>query len=159
MTAQANAREALLIEALGEMATVVDRVESLVPLLQETRQSLIDAKVQLSKQLRAAEGHMVALTEHAKKVAVTHIAQRTDEIARHSQQRQLVEMHDLAHKALDAEIRPTLEQLIAPLNRLARQAEQRERTWADRKQWLTYLTIASGSSVVGSLTTTVLWWL
>ncbi|MGN6830711.1 hypothetical protein [Paucibacter sp. M5-1] len=153
-----TAREALIIEAIGEMAAVVKRVEALVPKLQDTRQSLIDANTQLSNQLRQFEDHMHEITEHAKLVAMNHVAQHTREMTRKSVQTQVVEIHEAARKAMGAEIRPTLQELIAPLHRLAYQASQRESARERWERWLTHaMTAAVASSVTLILVSAWLW--
>lgn len=158
MTAQLNGREALFVESLGEMAAVVNRVEALVPKLQDARQSLIDANAQLSHQLRQFEDHMHDITEHAKLVAMNHVAQHTREMTRRSVQTQVVEIHEAARKAMGAEIRPTLQELIAPLHRLAYQADQRESARERWERWLAHaMTAAVASSVTLILVSAWLW--
>ncbi|MDC6166477.1 hypothetical protein [Paucibacter sp. XJ19-41] len=158
MTAQLNGREALFVESLGEMATVVNRVEALVPLLQDTRKSLIDANTQLCNQRREFDVHMHAITEHAKLVAMNHVAQHTREMTRKSVQTQVVEIHEAARKAMGAEIRPTLQELIAPLHRLAYQASQRESARERWERWLAHaMTAAVASSVTLILVSAWLW--
>jgi hypothetical protein len=149
MMGSSTAREALFIESLGEIAAVVNRVEALVPLLQDTRKSLIDANAQLSNQLREFDVHMHAITEHAKLVAMTHVAKHTHEMTRKSVEMQVVEIHDAARKAMGAEIRPTLQELIAPLHRLAHQASQRE---SARQRWQRWLAHATTAAVAASVT-------
>lgn len=148
MNGQLSARDALFVETLGEMAVVVNRAEALVPLLQDTRQSLIDVNAQLSSQLRTFEDRMTAIAENAKVVAVTRIAQRTDEMMRQAMQTQILDIRDAARTALGAELRPTLLELIAPLNRLAYQAYQRERPWEHWQRWLTHVATATVASAV-----------
>ncbi|MCU7374861.1 hypothetical protein PEC18_29430 [Paucibacter sp. O1-1] len=157
MTAQLSARDALFIEALGEMATVVTRVEALVPLLQDTEQRLIDANTQLSSQLRAFETRTHAIAEHAKVVAVTHIAQRADEMARKSMHMLALDIQEAARTALATQIRPTLQELIAPLNRLAHQGYQRERPWEHWRRWLTHAATATVASTLTLVVAALAW--
>jgi len=154
---QLSARDALFVETLGEMAVVVNRAEALVPVLQDTQQSLIDANTQLASQLRAFEAQMAAIAENAKVVAVTHIAQRTGEITRQAMQTQILDIREAARTALGAEIRPTLQELIAPLNRLAYHAYQRERPWEHWQRWLTHVATATVASAVTLAMAAWLW--
>jgi len=151
-----SARDVLFVEMLGEMAAVVNRVEALVPLLQDTQQLLIDANTQLASQLSGFDALMSAVAEKAKVVAITHISQRTDEMTRKAMQTQALEIREAARNALGAEIRPTLQELIAPLNRLAHQAYQRERPWA---HWQRLLTHAATALVASALTLVLAAWL
>ena len=157
MSDQFSARDALFVETLGEMAAVVNRVEALLPALQDTRQLLIEANTQLSSQLLAFEGRTNAIAENAKVVAVKHIAQRTDEMARKAMQTQALEIREAARTALGAELRPTLQELIAPLHRLAYLAYQRERPWEHWQRWLMHLATAVLASAVTWLAAAWLW--
>ncbi len=148
MTAQLSAREALFVESLGEMAALVNRVEALMPLLQDTRQSLIEANTQLSRQLSAFEDRTNAVAEHVKVVAVKHIAQRTDEMTRRSIIIQVQEIQEAARAALGTQIRPTLQELIAPLQRLAHLANQREHPWERWQRWAEHVATAAIASFV-----------
>lgn len=148
MTAPLSAREALFVESLGEMAALVNRVEALMPLLQDTQQSLIEANTQLSRQLAAFEDRTNALAEHVKVVAVKHIAQRTDEMTRRSIQIQVQEIQGAARAALGKEIRPTLQELIAPLHQLAQLATQREHPWERWQRWAEHVATAAIASFV-----------
>lgn len=154
MIPPSTAREALIVETLGDMAALVDRVEALVPALQETRQALIDASAQLSGQLRAFEERMTTITENAKVQAVRHIAQRTDEMARKSMHVQALAIADAARTSLGTEIRPTLQGLVAPLQHLAHLAHQRERPW---ERWLMHVATAAVASAASWVAAAWLW--
>lgn len=157
MNPQSTAREALIVEALGDMAALMDRVEALVPALQDTRQSLNDASARLSGKLRAYEERMTAITENAKVVAVKHIAQRCDEMATKSMHLQAMEIQEAARTALGSEIRPTLQGLIAPLQHLAHLAHQRERPWGHWQRWLMHVATAAVASAVSWVAAAWLW--
>ena len=152
-----TAREALFAEALGDMAGLVGRVDALLPALQETRQSLIDANAQLSSQLRAFEGRMTAITENAKVVTVEHIAKHTKERTHKTMHVLALEIQEAARTALGTEIRPTLQELLAPLQQLAHLALQRESPWALWERWLIHVATATVASAVSWLTAAWLW--
>lgn len=157
MNPQLSAREALFIESLGEMAAVVNRVEALVPLLQDTRQSLIDANAQLASQLRDFEDRTTLISENARLVAVKHIARHTEKMTRSAIHRQVQEIHEAARTAMGEQIRPTLQAMIAPLQRLAQLAAQRERPWAHWQRWLTHAATAAVAAWVTLGMTAWLW--
>lgn len=159
MSASLDAREALFVESLGEMAALVQRVETLLPALQDSRQSLLDADAQLSRRLHAFEAHIAAVTEHAKMVAVNHIAQRTTAMTGRAIQEQALEMREAARTALGQEIRPTLEWLMEPLNRLAHHADKRERTWTRWQTWLTHVAATAAGSALSWLYIAIWLWL
>jgi hypothetical protein len=58
----------------------------------------------MSNQLREFEDHMHAVTEHAKLVAMNHVAQHTREMTRKSVQMQVVEIHEAARTAMGANL-------------------------------------------------------
>ena len=84
MNEPVSAREALLIEAIGEMVNLIDSVDRLTPELREASQEIDRAREGLRSSLAAFETQVLALTEKAKVVAVKHILTRTEEAARQS---------------------------------------------------------------------------
>ena len=157
MIAPGTAREALFAEALGEMAGLVGRVDALLPALQDTRRSLIDANAQLSSQLRAFEGRMTAITDRAKVETEEHIAKHANERTLKTMHLQALAIQEAARTALGTEIRPTLQELIAPLQQLAHRALQRESPWAHWERWLIHVATAAVASAVSWLAAAWLW--
>ncbi len=140
MTQPSTTREALIVEALGEAATLIRQVEALAPALDESRQALADAHSGLARQLAAFEVRVTALTEKAKVQTVKHILARTDEAARRSVELQGRAMADAARVAFGAEIGATLQRLQSALQPLI---EQRGRRW---EWWLTHAAAAASAS-------------
>ena len=136
-----TAREALIAEAIGDVARLLDRAEALQRAMLESSQALVEARAQLADQLAAFEIHVAALTEKAKVQAVKHILVRTDEAARRSVDTQTRAMAEAAHTLFKAEIEPALERLAMPLQRLVRKVD---RPW---EQWLTHAATAGVASV------------
>jgi hypothetical protein len=146
MTPPSTTREALIVEALGEAATLIRQVEALVPALDESRQALADAHSGLADQLAAFEAQVAALTEKAKHQAVQHILARTDEAARRSADLQSRAMADAARVALGAELGAALQRLQSAIQPLA---DRPGRHWAP---WLTHgAAVATGSAVTWAL--------
>jgi hypothetical protein len=141
-----TAREALLAEAIGDLARLLDRAEALQPAMLESRQSLVDAHTQLADQLAAFESHLTTLTEKAKVLAVKHILARTDEAARRSVDAQSRAMADAAQALFKTQIEPALQRLAWPLQQLVQRVD---RPW---EQWLTH----AATSVVASAATLAL---
>ncbi|RVT49589.1 hypothetical protein ENE75_18190 [Rubrivivax albus] len=112
-----TAREALIAEALGELARLLDRVEALQARSEASRQALDDAQQQLAEQLAGFEARIQALTEQARLQAVQHIVARTDEAARQAIDRQSRAMDDAARVAFGAELGATLQRLQSALAR------------------------------------------
>jgi hypothetical protein len=151
MTPPNTAREALIVEALGEAATLIRQVEALAPALDESRQALADAHSGLADQLAAFTVQVAALTEKAKVQAVKHIMVRTDEAARRSIELQGHAMADAARVAFGGELGVTLQRLQSTLQLLAKRTD---RHW---ERWLTHAaTAATASAVAWALAVTLL---
>lgn len=151
MTNPTTAREALIVEALGEAATLIRQVEALAPVLDESRQALADAHSGLALQLTVFDAHVTALTEKAKVAAVKHILARTDETARRSIELQGRAMADAARVAFGGELGATLQRLHSALQPLLERPDQR---W---ERWLTHVAAAATSSAI-TWTLAVLTW-
>jgi hypothetical protein len=137
MTGPTTAREALLVEALGEAAKLIRQVEALAPVMDESRQALADAHSGVVDQLAAFDAHVTRLVEKAKVQAVTHILARTDEATRRSIELQGRAMADAARVAFGGELGAALQRLQAAVQPLI---ERRGRHW---EQWLTHVAAAA----------------
>ena len=96
MSGPNTAREAFIVETLGEVAALLDRVEAVAPALDASRLALIHASAELAGQVTAFESRMAGITENAKVQALKHIARRTDEMARSSLDSQTRAMEEAA---------------------------------------------------------------
>ncbi len=135
------AREALIIEAIGEAADLIDAVDRLNPLLRENGREIAQASAGLNEALTAFESRIIGLTEKAKVEAVKHIIARTDEAARRSIEEQRQAMREAAREAFGVELGPTLQQLQSNLRPLI---ERTGRVW---ETWLTHAAAAVTASV------------
>jgi hypothetical protein len=133
MSDLSTAREALIAEAIGEAGRLLVRLEGVAPALEKTQAVLLRASEQLACEARALEAGTVRATEHTKAVALRHIAERTESLAREA-------------------VAPALRQL---LREELKQALQRE-GWSALPGWVTHLAAAAAGC---ALTLTVLaWW-
>jgi cell division septum initiation protein DivIVA len=154
MSGMSTAREAFIVETLGEVAALIDRVEAVAPALDASRRALIQASTDLAGQVAAFESRMAAITENAKVHAVKHIARRTDEIARGSAKTQTRAMEEAARMLFRTELGPTLQRLALPLQHLADLAQRGARPW---QHWLTHAATAVGASA-GTWALAAWWW-
>ena len=146
MSPPGTAREALIAEAIGDVALLLDRAETLRPALLESTQALIAAQAQLAHQLADFDSRIAALAENAKVQAVKHILVRTDEAARRSLEAQTRAMAEAAQTLFKPELDPTLKRLAMPLQQLVQRVD---RPW---EHWLTHTaTAAVGSAVTLAL--------
>lgn len=154
MNTASSAREALIVETLGEMAALLDRVEAVAPALDASRLALINASTELAGQVTAFESRMVGITENAKAQAVKHIARRTDEIARVSADAQTRAMEEAARMLFRTEVGPALQRVAVPMQHLADLAHRGAHPW---QHWLTHAATAVVASGLTWAVAAFLW--
>lgn len=147
MNEPVGAREALLIEAIGEMVDLIDSVDRLTPKLQEVSREIGRASESLRGSLAGFETQVLALVEKAKVQAVKHILARTDEAARQSIEQQSRAMADAARVAFGADLGATLQ-------RLQSLQKRPERRW---EHWLTHAAAAATASAATWTLAITLW--
>jgi hypothetical protein len=140
MTEPTTAREALIVEAVGEAARLIRHVEAFAPALDEMCQALRQADTQLRDTLAGFESRMAAITENAKTRTVQHLAARVDEATRRSIEQQSRAMADAARLAFGAELGATVQRFQSALQRLSGRPQLR---W---EPWLTHLAAATAAS-------------
>jgi hypothetical protein len=140
MSHPSTAREALIIEAIGDVAKLIERVEAVGPVVGESCRALQLASMSLRDDLSGFERRMAAITENAKTQTIKHIAGRTDEAARRSIDQQSRAMADAARVAFGAELGATMQRLQTTLRPLL---DWRERPW---ERWLTHAAAAASAS-------------
>jgi hypothetical protein len=142
-----GAREALLIEAIGEMVNLIDSVDRLTPELREAGRELGRASEGLRGSLAGFKTQVLALTEKAKVVAVKHILARTEEAARQSADLQSRAMADAARVAFGADLGATLQRLQS----------LRARPGPRWEPWLTHAAAAATASAATWTLAITLW--
>ena len=106
MSDPVTAREALLIEAIGEVSNLIDSVNRLTPELQKMRCEIDRASTGLRASLADFEAQVLALTEKSKVVVVKHILARTEEAARQTTDLHSRAMADAARVASEPRLAP-----------------------------------------------------
>lgn len=142
MSDPTTAREALIAEAIGDVARLLREVDLLIPKLDETCQAVRQADTSLRDELAAFERRMASITENAKAQTVRYLAARTDDAARRSIDQQSRAMTDAARVAFGAELGATVQRLQATLRPTI---ERRARRW---EAWLTHAAAAAVASAV-----------
>jgi len=137
-----TAREALLAEVLGEVARLTERLEAVAPALDASREALVQSGENFAGQVGSFETRMVTIIENAKTVAVRHIAQRTDELARSSSEVQTRAMEEAARALFRSELGPALQRLAARLHPLPQQGS------VPFERWLTHAATAAVASAL-----------
>lgn len=149
-----TAREALLAEALGELTTLLERLEGIGPALDTSRESMTQSSANLASQVAKFETRMATITENAKVVAVRHIAQRTDEMARSSCEAQTRAMEEAARMLFRTELGPALQRFAMPIQHLADLAQRGAHPW---QHWLTHAATAAVASALSWALAACLW--
>ena len=142
MNRPTTAREALIAEALGEVAHLLDRVERLTASMDAGRVGLARASAALDQRLSAFEAGMAGVMQQAKTKTVEHIARRIDEATRQSIDVQTRSMHEAARLAFTAQLEPALARLTHSLQRLIQRVD---RPW---DPWLIHAATAVTSAAI-----------
>lgn len=135
-----TAREALMAEAIGDVAKLIRDVEALTPSLNESCQALQQASTGLCDGLAGFERRIAVITERAKTHAVRHMAERVDEVAQASADVQSRAIADAARVAFGAELGATMQRLQVTLQPLI---NRRKPFW---DPWLTHAAVAALAS-------------
>jgi chemotaxis protein histidine kinase CheA len=151
MAAPPTSREILIAEAIGDLGRLLGRAEALQPSMDESRQELVHAHMQLADQLASFEAQVLALTEKAKVQTVKHVLARTDEAARHAVDAQAQAMAKAAKQLFDSLVDPRLQQLARVV---ARHVERIDHPW---ERWCTHAATALASSAATLAIVAHLW--
>jgi hypothetical protein len=149
MNAPSTTREALILEALGEAAQLIRRVEALVPALEATRQALVQSMAGMDRQLVAFEHRLNIATGKVKADAVQHVVARVGEAGQRALNDQAKAMSDAARFALGAELGATTQRLQTTLEALLRMQP------SPGARWLTHVGVVLASSTLTWLLTTL----
>lgn len=139
MRSPGTAREALIAEAIGDLAGLLDRVDTLLPALAASSRTLDDAGQQLSEQLTTFEEKVIATTEKLKLHSVNFILLRAEQEARRMVEAHTRAMSEAVRPLFKAEIDLAQQQLAAPLQRIAELEHH-------LRQWLVYTVLAIAAS-------------
>ena len=137
MTGSCSAREALIVEVIGEVANLLHKVDALAPTLGEAECAMRETNIQLLDTLAGFENRMIAITENAKRRTVQHLASRVDEATQRAINEQSRAMAEAARAAFGTELTPALQRLQFATHRLS---EHTQRPW---DAWLTHLATAA----------------
>ena len=135
MNRSTTAREALIVEAIGDVANLLDRVGALLPAMNASHKKLADAAIKLGGCVEPLKAHIGEAMTRTQNAAVEHIRRRTGEIAAESLRQQTQAMEEAARAIVAKEVGPPLRQLASTLQLLI------ERT--RRPQWETWATYAA----------------
>jgi len=142
MTSPSSAREALIVEALGDVARLLDRVEALTLSADSTRIALECASAQLTRDLASLGTDIQVIAHQAKVGVVEHVLKRVNKAAGDVMAAQAQAMASAARLAFSEQADSNL----ARLTKLLGQVPYRvDRPW---ETWMAHVATAVASSLV-----------
>ena len=141
-----DARNVLVAELLGEVDTLLKRVEKFAPELDAAHAKLTVASAEMISGIEKYRLQVTALTDAAQKSAVNHIIRRTNEVCEGSLAAHTDAMRIAATQAFAAETGPRIEALITGLDGALQRADARR--W---RSWLLHLATAVPAASVTAL--------
>lgn len=142
MNGPRTAREALIVEALGEVALLLDRVEALTTSMDAGRLALGNASAELSGRLNDFETRMASVTRQVQTRAIEHIVHRIGKATSDAVETQASAMQTAARLAFSGQVDSQVARLTKALQRAS---ERADRPW---EHWLTYVATAVASAAV-----------
>lgn len=144
----ATAREALVAELMGDVARLLDRFETLEPVLTVTHQALTSAADNLAAAVVPLEARIATLAGHVETRAIEHIARQSQEVARAAFEEQRRAMSDAARRAFETEVGPAVLRLGADLRSAVRRIHSPWETWLTHAATAVTAALASAMLVV-----------
>jgi len=105
-----SAREALLAEALGDAAALLDRIDAVVLALNAAATTANDACANIDAKAVAFDASIAALVDASKRHLVGHVATKTAELTRVAGETQLKAIRAELHALIRSELAASLEQ-------------------------------------------------
>jgi hypothetical protein len=140
MNGPTTAREALIVEALGDVATILDRIELLMSSMEVGRLGLANAGANLDSRLKAFEVGTAALAQQVQARAIEHIIKRTGKATSDAIELQARAMSAAARLAFSTQVDSNLARLT---NALQQVIQRVDRPW---DLWLTHAATAAVSA-------------
>ena len=137
MERSSTAREALITELMGDMAKLLDRVDTVTPSIDDARRKMTAAAQELAAGVAPFKAHMVEIADQTKKTTVEHIVSRANGASAKLIEMQTRAMLDLSKAIVDKEIGPPLRQLAWNLEQLV---QRTRRPWCE--SWANYAATA-----------------
>lgn len=122
MSSAGSAREALIAEALGELGVLLDRIETIRPVVEAACQ-------ELAEQMAAAEERVVQATEHVAAAATQRVERQVDDLAARTAAAHTRTMAVAARTIFRAELGTALQHLALAIDQRAKQANRQPSRW------------------------------
>ena len=142
MSQPSTAREALIVEVLGEVARLLDRVDSLNSSMEVGHLALANASEELGERLKVFEVSTASVAKRVQASAVEHIIKRAGKVASESIDSQARAMNAAARLAFSGQVESDLARLATSLHQVIHRVD---RPW---DLWLTHAATAGVSAAV-----------
>ena len=142
----ASAREALIAELIGQLDQLVDRVEALPETLDNAREEMKQARLDLHCEIDPLKHEMAAAIRQSKDIAVKDIQVATYDFAADSIERQIAAMTKVARAIVEEKIDPSIKTLAGSLAELA---DRIDKQW--RWSWLTHAAAVLATASITSV--------
>lgn len=142
MNRPTTAREALIVEALGEVALLLDRIESLTSSMEVGRLALANASAELGDRLKAFEAGIASVSQKVQASAAEQLVRRAVKATSDSIETQTRSMNAAARLAFSEQVDSNLARLTASLQQVLQRVD---RPW---DLWLTHAATAAVSAAV-----------
>jgi len=119
---------------LGDLASLVGRIEKLEPLMNTSRKELVQVSNHLVRQVTGFEVRMADLTQKAVELCLKQIGQRASGVCAKTLDNQIVAMQSATREMFNKEFHSVVNRTVTQLEYLARLAQP------DRNRWLPWLT-------------------
>lgn len=150
MNRMSTAKEALFAEALGDMTSLIDRLEKLAPVLSAAEKELAQTGNSLVSEVSMFEFRMNGVSDRAAESCLKQIAHRATGVCVETLDQQILAMQSAARELFSKNFDPKVSQVVFQLERLAQLAQPRPDPWMP---WLTH-----GFAFATGIVLTWPWW-
>jgi len=122
-------REALLAELIGDVGTLIDRVNAMQASMETTRRAMADAAWTLDTGVGMFQDQVVAAAKKSKETTVEDVTQTIYRLTRSSMDQQKEAMRESARSIVSDEVGPTLRELAESLKALVARLDRPWEGW------------------------------
>ena len=145
MERSSTAREALVAELMGDMAKLLDRIDTLAPAIDGARRDMTAAAHELAAGVTPFKAQMVQIADQTKRTSVQNILSCTNQAAAMLLEAQTTAMTASARAMFDKEVGPPLRQLASNLEQLVARTR---RPW---EAWVSHAATATVSATLSAM--------
>jgi hypothetical protein len=151
MSHPTDRREALIAEALGDFVKVLDRIDALMPRLDEARDQLETTASALLRSVEPFHRSIAAVALETQNKTVANIRDNVRPVIRNVVEEEVDGMREAARAVFNAEVTPPLRQLTKELQNAIRTAH---RPW---ERWLIHAATVFGTALAMTLLLLLQW--